>query len=78
MPRIWRTRLDFRRLSSPPEPPPDGGERVYADASGALRQIDDDGNDTAVGGVSEGASTIGDIEGLQAALDAATRAGYVH
>jgi hypothetical protein len=79
MPRTWRTRLDFRRLSTPPDEPPTGTERFYVNASGALRQLDDEGNDTAAGGAAEGGpSEISDISGLQAALDAATRAGYVH
>lgn len=45
-----RSRLDFRRQATAPPPPGEGDERFYVDASGALRQIDPDGTDTAPGG----------------------------
>lgn len=54
-PFTWRSRLDFRRRSSAPEQPPEGTERFWVNASGALRQIDDAGNDSAAGGDASGA-----------------------
>lgn len=49
--------LTLKRRSSAPPPDPQGAEvRVYADDDGALRVIDHDGNDEAVGGDGGGGS----------------------
>lgn len=50
MPTTWRTRLDFRRRSSAPPPPPEGSERLWAHEDGSIRQIDDLGNESSLGG----------------------------
>lgn len=50
MPGSWS---DFLKLRSGPAPPPSseaGAVRVYADADGALRSVQSDGTDAAVGG----------------------------
>jgi hypothetical protein len=48
--RVRRSHLALRRLDDPPEPPPEGAELIYADATGALRQLDDLDNDSPIGG----------------------------
>jgi hypothetical protein len=50
MPGSWS---DFLKLRSGPAPPPSseaGAVRVYADANGALRSVQSDGTDAAIGG----------------------------
>ncbi len=48
--RTHRARLDLRRQSTTPVAAPTGSESLYAASDGTIRQIDDDGNDAALGG----------------------------
>jgi hypothetical protein len=70
MPGSWS---DFLKLRSGPAPPPSseaGAVRVYADSDGALRSVQSDGTDAAIGGGSSLPDTAGHDEGDLLALDA--------
>ena len=61
---VRRSKLALRRLASAPPVPPAGGELIYANASGTLRQLDDLGNDTAVATADGVGLTEGEVQAL--------------
>jgi hypothetical protein len=50
MPGSWSDYLELRRGDAPPASTEDGDVRIYADGSGALRSVQSDGTDAAIGG----------------------------
>jgi hypothetical protein len=60
-----RTKLDFKRQATAPPAPLQGDERLYADAGGVIRQVDDDGNDAPLAGATDTSALEARIAALE-------------